>query len=79
MARWHHRLNGCEFQPAPGAGDGRGRLASRSPWSHKELDTTEQLSSNNLAPAPQPLGPRAATTDAPNLTACALQEKPPQR
>ena len=42
MAGWHHRLNGHEFEPAPGAGNGEGSLARCSPWGHKELDTTER-------------------------------------
>ena len=29
-----------------GVGKGQGSLACCSPWSHKELDTTEQLNSN---------------------------------
>ena len=28
MVGWHHRLNGCEFEQAPGAGDGQGGLAA---------------------------------------------------
>ena len=40
---WHHRLNGHEFEQAPGVGDGQGSLACCSPWGHKELDTTEWL------------------------------------
>ena len=43
MAGWHHRLDGHEFEQAPGVGDGQGRLVCCSPWGHKELDTTEQL------------------------------------
>ena len=27
MIRWHHRLNGHEFEQALGAGDGQGSLA----------------------------------------------------
>ena len=27
MAGWHHRLNGHEFEKAPGVGDGQGSLA----------------------------------------------------
>ena len=42
MVGWHHQLNGHEFEQALGVG-GQGSLASYSPWSHKELDTTEQL------------------------------------
>ena len=38
---WHHRLNGHEFEQAPGVGDEQVSLACCSPWSHKELDTTE--------------------------------------
>ena len=41
MAGWHHRLNGHEFEQAPGVGDGQGSLACCSPWGHKESDTTE--------------------------------------
>ena len=26
MVRWHHRLNGHEFEQAPGVGDGQGGL-----------------------------------------------------
>ena len=44
MVRWHHRLDGYEFEQAPGAGDDeQGSLAFCSPWDRKELDTTEQL------------------------------------
>ena len=38
---WHHRLDGHEFEQAPGAGDGQGRLAYCRPWGHKESDRTE--------------------------------------
>ena len=41
MVRWHHQLNGHEFEQAPGVGDGQGGLACCSPWGCKELDTTE--------------------------------------
>ena len=44
MVGWHHRLNGHEFEQAPGVGDGHGLRACCSPWCHKEWDTTEQLS-----------------------------------
>ena len=43
MVGWHHRLNGHEFEQAVGVGDGQESLACCSPWSCKELDTTEQL------------------------------------
>ena len=40
---WHHRLDGHEFEQAPGVGDGQGSLACCSPWGPKESDTTEPL------------------------------------
>jgi len=43
MVGWHHRLNGHEFEQAPGAGDEQESLACCSPWSCKESDTTEWL------------------------------------
>ena len=43
MVRWHHHLDGHEFEQAPGGGEGQGSLACCSPWGHKESDTTEQL------------------------------------
>ena len=45
--RWHHWLNGQEFEQTPGDGGGQGSLACCSPQGHKVLDTTEQLSNNN--------------------------------
>ena len=42
MVRWHHQLDGHEFQQALGVGDGQGSLACCSPWVRKELNTTEQ-------------------------------------
>ena len=41
MIRWHHQLDGHEFEQALGDGEGQGNLAGCSPWSCKELDTTE--------------------------------------
>ena len=41
MFGWHHRLNGHEFEPALGDGDGQGSLVCCSPWGCKELDATE--------------------------------------
>ena len=35
------RLDGQEFERAPGAGDGEGSLVCCSPWGLKESDTTE--------------------------------------
>ena len=42
MVGWHHRLNGHEFEHAPGVG-GQGSLPCCSPWGCKESDMTEQL------------------------------------
>ena len=41
MIRWHHWLNGHEFEQAPGVGGGQGSLAWYSPWGYKESDRTE--------------------------------------
>ena len=46
MVRWHHRLNGHEFEWTPGVGDGQGGLLCCSPWGCKESDMTEQLNWN---------------------------------
>ena len=46
MVVWHHRLNGQEFEQAPGDGEGQGSLACCSSWGSKESDTTERL--NNM-------------------------------
>ena len=43
MVGWHHRLDGHEFEHAPGAGDGQGSLACCNSWDRKESNTTEQL------------------------------------
>ena len=42
MVGWHHRLDGHEFEQAPGV-DSQGSLACCSPWGCKESDTTERL------------------------------------
>ena len=34
MVGWHHRLDGHEFEQAPGVGEGQGSLACFSPCSH---------------------------------------------
>ena len=43
MAGWHHQLDGHEFEPALGVGDGQGSLVCCSPWGRKESDTAERL------------------------------------
>ena len=47
MLGWHHRLNGHEFDQAPGNGEGQGSLACCSQWGCKKSDTTERLNNNN--------------------------------
>ena len=42
MIRWHHQLNGHEFEQALGGSEGQGSLVS-----FKELDMTYQLKKNN--------------------------------
>ena len=32
MVGWHHRLNGPEFEQAPGDGEGQGSLVCCTPW-----------------------------------------------
>ena len=41
MVGCHHRLNGHGFEQAAGDGDGQESWVCCSPWSVKELDTTE--------------------------------------
>ena len=43
MVGWHHRLDGHEFEQAPGGGEGQGSLVCFHPWGSKESDTAEQL------------------------------------
>ena len=43
MVGWHHRLDGHEFEQAPGVGDRQGGLTCCSPWCCEESDTTEWL------------------------------------
>ena len=43
MVGWHHRLNGHEFEQAPGVGDGQGGLACCGSWRHRGSDMTEGL------------------------------------
>ena len=41
MVERHHRLDGHEFEQAPGVGDGQGSLVCCSPRGLKESDMTE--------------------------------------
>ena len=43
---WHHQLCGHELEQALGVGDGQGGLVCRSPWGHKESDTTWGLNNS---------------------------------
>ena len=47
MVGWHHRLNGHEFEQAPGDGEGQGSLVCCGPWGRKELDTSERLNNTD--------------------------------
>ena len=46
MVGWHHRLNGHEFEHAPGDDKGQGSLACCSSWGCRESDTTQWLMDN---------------------------------
>ena len=46
VAGWHHRLNGHEFEQAPGDSEGQGSLVCCSSLGLKESDTTERLNYN---------------------------------
>jgi len=41
MFGWHYRLDGCEFEQAPGVGEGQGSLVCCSPRGRKESDMTK--------------------------------------
>ena len=40
MVRWHHWLNGHEFEQIQGDSEGQGSLVCCSPWSRRELNNT---------------------------------------
>ena len=46
MVGWHRQLSGHEFEQALRDGEGQGSLACCCPRGHKELDTTERLSTH---------------------------------
>ena len=54
--RWHHQLNGHEFEQAMRDCEGQEILVFCSPWGPKELDTTEQLNDSNATRDGQVLG-----------------------
>ena len=41
LVRWHHQLNGHEFDEAVGNDEEQKSLTCCSPWGHKVSDTTE--------------------------------------
>ena len=41
MVGWHHRLDGPEFEQAPGVGDGQGSLTCCSPWGSQKVGVIE--------------------------------------
>ena len=43
MVRWHHQLDGHEYEQALGVGGGQGSLSCCYKWCHKESEMTEQL------------------------------------
>ena len=43
MVGWYHRLNGHEFEQAPGDSEGQGSLEYCSPWCLKDSDMAEPL------------------------------------
>ena len=43
MVRWHHWLDGYQFEQALRVGDGQGSLVCCSPWGCKEMNMTEWL------------------------------------
>ena len=47
-AKWHHRLDGHEFEWTPGVGNGQGGLGCCDSWGRKESDTTERLNWTEL-------------------------------
>ena len=46
MVRWHHQLNGHEFEQVLGDGEEQGSLTCCSPWGCKESDMTERLNNS---------------------------------
>ena len=70
MVGRHHRLDGHEFEQAPGVGDGQGGLACCSPWGRKESDATEQLNCTDIETTAQSCRPRCHAQDGRNGCMC---------
>ena len=49
MVRWHHQLNGHEFEQSPGDNEGQGSLVCYSPRDPKESEATEWVNNSNKA------------------------------
>ena len=49
MVRWHHWLNGHEFEQALGDGEWQGSLVCCNPWVVKELDMIEWLNNTDMS------------------------------
>ena len=49
IVRWHHRLDGQEFEQASGVGDGQGSLACCSPWGLRETWLSDWTTANGLS------------------------------
>ena len=62
MVRWHHRLDGHEFEQTLGVGEGQGSLECCSPWGRKGSDTTERLNNKQNENAPTDAGEDARRT-----------------
>ena len=54
MIGWHHRLNGDEFEQAPGNGESQGDLAFCSPWGSQIVGhncaTEQQMTASGSQP-----------------------------
>ena len=48
MVGWHRRLDGREFEQAPGDSEGQGSLVCCSPSGHQKSDMTEQLNTTTI-------------------------------
>ena len=84
MAGWYHRLDGHEFEKAPGDGEGQGSPGCYAPWTRRESDTTSEQQSalhqhDSACPLPpeppshpSPLGHRRA----PGCAPCVIKRAP---
>ena len=57
MVGWRHRLNGQEFEQAPGGGEGQGGLAGCHPWDQevrKDLVTEQRQQFKGPGVSPRP-------------------------